>query len=124
MPGEAEKLSKTFQIKEEYEGFISNLENLKSEGTVTPEVYSSLKSEYEQKLKASLSEVDRIKDDIKSSLAENLQEKEALTDDLRKLEIALGAPVPVPVVEPPQLLGTGAAHEVAGRHLPGSGDRL
>ena len=87
MPGEAEKLSKAFQIKEECEGFIFNLENLKSEGSVTPDIYSSLKSEYDQKLKASLSEIDRIKDEIKSSLTKCLQEKEALIDDLTKLEI-------------------------------------
>ena len=76
MPGEADKLSRIFQIKEESEGYIANLEKLKSEGSVTPDIYSTLKSEYDQKLKASLSEIDRIKDEIKSSLTESLQEKE------------------------------------------------
>jgi hypothetical protein len=87
MPGEAEKLTKALESKEECEGFISNLEQLKSSGSVTPEIYSSLTIEYDQKLKASLSEIDKVKKDIKNLLTASLQEKDVLTDALTKLEI-------------------------------------
>jgi hypothetical protein len=87
MSKEAEKLAKVFTIKEEVDGFISNLEHLKSDGSVTPDMYSTLKSDYEQRKNASLSEIDRIKSEIKDLLEANRRERDIQANELRKLEI-------------------------------------
>jgi hypothetical protein len=87
MSQEAEKLSKLFAMKEEVDGFLSNLEQLKSDGSVTADMYSSLKSDYEQRRNAALSEIDRVKSEIKDLLTANGRERDIQANELRKLEI-------------------------------------
>jgi hypothetical protein len=87
MSQEAEKLSKLFAMKEEVDGFLSNLEQLKSDGSVTADMYSSLKSDYEQRRNVALSEIDRVKGEIKDLLTENERERDIQANELRKLEI-------------------------------------
>jgi hypothetical protein len=87
MSKESEKLAKVFATKEEVDGFISNLEHLKSDGSITSDMYSSLKSDYEQRRNASLSEIDRVKGEIKELLAASQRERDNQASELRKLEI-------------------------------------
>ena len=87
MSQESEKLSKLFAMKEEVDGFLSNLEQLKSDGSVTADMYSSLKSDYEQRRNAALSEIDRVKSGIKDLLTANERERDIQANELRKLEI-------------------------------------
>jgi hypothetical protein len=87
MTDELKNLAKAFFGKEDTEKFLYNLEKLKADGSLAPDMYSSMKAEYEQRLNASIREIERLKQDFNRQLAAIHQEQENYQQELTKLEV-------------------------------------
>jgi len=68
MTSEAKRLQAAFVQKEQKQDYLSNLERLKTEGSVTTEQYATLKADYQQRLTAAVSEIANIKSQLKNQL--------------------------------------------------------
>ena len=86
MSKEARKLQKAFLIKEETEGFLANLEKLKTEDSVSKEQYESMKGDYDQRLTAATSEITALKVQFSRQLEEAKRDLDANKWELGKLE--------------------------------------
>ena len=86
MAGEPKGLSSAFVTKEQVEGFLSNLEKLKRDGSITQEQYTIAREEYQQRLTAAIREIDHIKDELKEQLEANDRDIEARKGELARLE--------------------------------------
>jgi type VI protein secretion system component Hcp len=87
MTDELKNLVKALTEKAETEKFLSNLEKLKADGSVTPDMYPDMKAEYEQRLKTAANEVERIKNELMKQLSAKNFELEAYQQELKKLEV-------------------------------------
>src|SRR4030042_4487034 len=91
MAEEIENLAEAFATKEKNEKLLSNLDKLKTEGSIESDLYLSMKADYERQLDASLLEIDRIKDYCKKQ-GETLQrEQDIYKYELTKLETRYNA---------------------------------
>ena len=86
MSKETEKLAQSFATKEEVDGFLSNLEQLKAEGSVTEEQYAKFKQDYQQRLDTIASEIAQVKSDIKKELETVQRDIETYRWELGKIE--------------------------------------
>lgn len=80
------KLQEAYSRKERAENLLSNLENLKQEGTVDESQYESMKSEYSEMLNNANSEVDQIKGEINKGLESAQKDLDAYKQELSNLE--------------------------------------
>src|SRR4030042_1264766 len=87
MADELKNLAKAFFGKEDTEKFLTNLEKLKADGSLTSDMYSGMKAEYEQRLNASVLEIERLKKDFSRQLAAVHQEHETYQQELTRLEV-------------------------------------
>jgi len=87
MADELKNLAKAFFGKEDTEKFLSNLEKLKADGSLTPDMYSSMKAEYEQRLSSSIVEIERLKQDFNRQLTAVHQEHEHYQQELTRLDV-------------------------------------
>jgi hypothetical protein len=87
MADELKNLAKAFFGKEDTEKFLSNLEKLKADGSLAPDMYASMKAEYEQRLNTSIREIERLKQDFNRQLAAVHQEHENYQQELTRLEV-------------------------------------
>lgn len=87
MTDEIKSLAKAFGEKEETEKFLSNLEKLRADNSLTPDMYSGMKTEYEQRLSTALLEIDRIKKELMTQLANQDSELEAYQKEFAKLNV-------------------------------------
>lgn len=86
MAKETKRLAEAFAIKDEVEGFVANLEQLKADGTITEEQHTTIKAEYDQRLKAATSEIARIKNELKKQLETIQRDIETYKFELGRLE--------------------------------------
>lgn len=86
MGQEVRKLQKAFLLKEEVEGFLANLEKLKTEGSIIQEQYESLKKDYDQRLTAVALEIPTLKVQLSHQLEEAKKDLDASRLELDKLE--------------------------------------
>lgn len=68
MSVELKALVGAFQQKESTQNLLDNLDRLKARGSVTPQQYDLLKSEYERKMTGVVSQIASIKNGIKVQL--------------------------------------------------------
>jgi len=68
MTSEVKSLQAAFLKKEQNQNYLSNLERLRTEGSVTAEQYAALKADYQQRLTAAVSEIANIKSQLKNQL--------------------------------------------------------
>ena len=68
------ELAESLAKKDEVEGFLTNLEKLKADGSIAEEHYAAIKEEYEQRLNAAIAEIGQIKDELKKRLAAKRKE--------------------------------------------------
>jgi len=87
MTKETKRLSEAFAVKEEIEGFLTNLEQLKADGSITEEQYITARKEYYRKLGLATSDIARIKNELKEQLEANQRDVEARRHDLDNLEV-------------------------------------
>ena len=80
------QLRLAYSKKEKAEKLLSNLEELKEQGSVTVEHYQSLKQEYEKFLEDAISEVEQIKTEIIGELKKFERNLESLKHDLSNFE--------------------------------------
>jgi len=62
------KLVATFVERDQVAGFLSNLEKLRADGSVSEGHYASIRREYEQRVEAASSEIERLKRELKRLL--------------------------------------------------------
>ena len=86
MTKETKRLIEAFAVKDRVEGFISNLKELKAEGSVSDEQYAAAKAEYEQSLSAAKLEIDQIKTELKQQLGVIQRDIETYRLELENLE--------------------------------------
>ncbi len=87
MAKETKKFAEAFAVKDEVEGFLTNLDKLKADGTITEQQHSTLKAEYDIRLNAALSEITRIKSAFKKQLETTQRDMETYKWELGKIEI-------------------------------------
>ena len=83
----AKKLVQSFKAKEEIDGFLSNLQQLKADGTVDEDYYATLKSEYDLRLNSATSEISQIKSEIRKQLETVQHDIETNKQELSNLDI-------------------------------------
>ena len=81
------KLREAFSRKEQAERLLSNLENLKQEGTLDDAQYQSMKNDYAQKLVEASTEIEKIKDEINTELKAKQRELSSYNQELENLEV-------------------------------------
>ncbi len=86
MGQEVRKLQKAFLLKEEVEGFLANLEKLKTEGSIIQEQYESMKKDYDQRLTAVALEITTLKVQLSHQLEEAKKDLDASRLELDKPE--------------------------------------
>lgn len=87
MAKETNKLAEAFAVKDELERLLANLEKRKADGSITERQYTTTRKEYEQRLTAATSEIERIKITLKEQLEANQREVETYKRELGKLEV-------------------------------------
>jgi len=87
MTDEIKSLAKTFTEKEDTEKFLSNLEKLKADGSLTPEMYSDMKAEYEQRFRTLINQVEQTKSEMMKHLEACNSELETYHQELKKLDV-------------------------------------
>lgn len=85
------ELQEAYSKKEKAEKLLSNLENLKKEGTIDEVQYESMKSEYSQMLNNANSEIERIKNDISKELESTQRDLDIYKQELSNLEVRFKA---------------------------------
>jgi len=86
MDKDTKRLAQFFTTKEEVDGFLSNMEKLKAEGSVTEEQYTKFKQEYQQRLNTIASEIAQVKSNIKKELETVQRDIETYRWELGKVE--------------------------------------
>ena len=86
MAGELKGLPAALAKKDEVEGFLSNLEKLKADGSITEEQYTIAREEYQQRLTTAIREINRIKNELGKQLEANQRDIERREWELGKLE--------------------------------------
>lgn len=87
MTDELKNLVKALTEKAETEKFLSNLEKLRADGSVTPDMYPDMKAEYEQRLKTAVNEIEQIKNELMKQLAAKNFELENYQQEQKKLDV-------------------------------------
>ena len=87
MTKESKRLIEAFAVKDEIEGFLTNLEQLKADGSVTEEQYIATRQEYYRRLGLATSDIARIKNELKEQLEANQRHVEARRHELGNLEV-------------------------------------
>ena len=82
-----DKLAEAFTDRDEIERFLANLEQLKSDGAITEEQYTSAREDYYQRLGTAVSRISQIKNELKKELGVVKQEREILRQELSKLDV-------------------------------------
>ncbi len=86
MTEQTNNLTKALASKEDNEKFLSNLEKLRADGSLTPDMFSIMKAEYEQNLGAAILEVERIKKELMKQLEVLNLEFEKYQQELTNLD--------------------------------------
>ena len=68
MDKEVNALAEAFTKKDQVEGFLSNLDNLRADGTITEEQHQALREEYNERLSTAITEITQIKNILKERL--------------------------------------------------------
>ncbi|MBN2461986.1 MAG: CdvA-like protein [Dehalococcoidia bacterium] len=87
MAKEIKRLIELFAVRDDVETFLANLENLKTDGSINYEQYSATSEEYYERLGEAISEIARIKNELKKQLASNQQDIETHKQELTNLEV-------------------------------------
>jgi hypothetical protein len=87
MTKETKRLTEAFTAKEEIEGFLANLEQLKADGSVTEEQYIATRQEYYRRLGQATSDIARIKNELEEQLEANQRDVETRKHELGNLEV-------------------------------------
>jgi hypothetical protein len=87
MTEQTNNLIKALASKEDKEKFLSNLEKLRADGSLTPDMFSIMKAEYEQNLSDAILEVERIKKELMKQLELLNLEFEKYQQELTMLDV-------------------------------------
>jgi hypothetical protein len=87
MAKETKKLAGAFAVKDEIEGFLANLEQLKADGSITEEQYVATRQEYYKRLGQATSDIARIKNELQEQLEVSQRDIEARGQELGNLEV-------------------------------------
>ena len=81
------ELQEAYSKREKAERLLSNLENLKKEGTIDEAQYESMKSEYTQMLNSANTEIEQIKSEISKELESTQRDLNIYKQELSNLEV-------------------------------------
>lgn len=87
MAGDAKKLQAALLQKEKNQNYLSNLERLKVNGSVTTDQYETMKTGYHQNMTASVSEIANIKSSLKLQLQATQQNISSIRMELENLNL-------------------------------------
>jgi hypothetical protein len=87
MSKETKKLAEAFAVKDEIEGFLANLEQLKADGSVTEDQYIVTRQEYYRRLGQATSDIARIKNELEEQLEAKQRDIETHKHELGNLEV-------------------------------------
>ncbi|MBN2461984.1 MAG: hypothetical protein JXB43_00095, partial [Dehalococcoidia bacterium] len=87
MAKETKKLAEAFTAKDEIEGFLINLEQLRADNSITEEQYLATRKEYYRKLGLATSDIAGIKNEFREQLEANQRDIEAYKQELSNLEV-------------------------------------
>jgi hypothetical protein len=87
MTNNAERLAEAIRVKSEIEGFLANLEKLKSEKAVDDEQYLTTRKDYYRRLGVATSEIARIKNEVKEQLSASEHSLELARKKLDSLDV-------------------------------------
>lgn len=83
------ELASAYIAKENAESFLSNLENLKADGSMTDSLYDNLKSEYTAMYEKATANIDTIKKELQNEYDAKTKETRTYHDELDNLETRL-----------------------------------